>query len=77
MAERSWREIAEAFQQETIQALEKLAAVASQRDELLEVLEDIAVNASGAYSRDPVKYRDNVIADIQEKARAAIAKAKA
>jgi hypothetical protein len=45
-------------------------------DELLAALEEIAESPAGAYSRDPVKYRDNVIADIQEKARAAIAKAK-
>lgn len=44
--------------------------------DLLAALEEIAERPAGAYSRDPVKYRDNVIADIQVRARAAIAKAK-
>ena len=39
---------------------------------LEEALRQIVDKPEGAYSRDPVKYRDNVIAWIQDMARAAL-----
>lgn len=43
---------------------------------LLEALEAIAERPEGAYHRDPVEYRNNVISWCQDTANAAIAKAR-
>lgn len=60
---------------EEMNAMQYVAFLESQKADLLTALEGME-HPEGAYNRDPVKYRDNVIADMQEKARAAIARAR-
>ena len=56
-----------------VQGIQRIQDLEARVLELEAALRQIAEKPEGVYSRDPVKYRDNVIAWCQEVARAALA----